>query len=143
MHAMAEQRTDFADLLKARRAELGHSLRKMEDRSIDPDSGEQAKFGWLSKVERGLSVDPPKEDRLKALSIGYDLPLAILQAAASRQFMGYDPIADSSVTWSKDQTVRIIAARAEEMTPEDRQQLAAIAETYARKRTQSNGKSDD
>ena len=53
MHAMTEQRTDFADLLKARRAELGKSLRDMEKICIDPDSGEQAKFGWLSKVENG------------------------------------------------------------------------------------------
>jgi transcriptional regulator with XRE-family HTH domain len=146
MHAMTE-RTDFADLLKARRAELGHSLRTMESRSVDPDSGEQAKFGWLSKVERGESVDPPKEDRIKALAAGYDLPVKVLQIAATRQFFGYDPVADSSVVWSQDLTTRIIVARAEEMTDEDRRQLADIAETFARRKTQRNegarGKSDD
>lgn len=42
MHAMTEQRTDFTDLLKARRAELGKSLRDMEKLCIDPESGEQA-----------------------------------------------------------------------------------------------------
>jgi transcriptional regulator with XRE-family HTH domain len=146
MHAMTE-RTDFTDLLKARRAELGHSLRTMESRSVDPDSGEQAKFGWLSKVERGESVDPPKEDRIKALAAGYDLPVKVLQIAATRQFFGYDPVADSSVVWSQDLTTRIIVARAEEMTDEDRRQLADIAETFARRKTQRNegarGKSDD
>ncbi|MGX1116340.1 hypothetical protein RKD37_001703 [Streptomyces ambofaciens] len=44
-------------------------------------------------------------------------------------------------------TTRIIVARAEEMSDEDRQQLADIAETFARRQTQRNGpgqgKSDD
>jgi len=146
MHAMTE-RTDFTDLLKSRRAELGYSLREMEARSRDPESGEQAKFGWLSKVERGLSVDPPKKERLKALSIGYGLPVKILQGAVFKQFYGYDPASDSSVVWSEDLTTRIIAARAEEMSDDDRRQLAEIAETFARRKTQRNdgveGKSDE
>lgn len=135
MHAMAE-RTDFTDLLKARRAELGHSLREMEARSIDPESGEQAKFGWLSKVERGLSVDPPKKERLKALSVGYELPVKILQGAVFKQFYGHDPADDPSVVWSADLTTRLIVARAEELTDEDRQQLAEIVETFARRKAQ-------
>lgn len=139
MHAMTEQRTDFTDLLKARRAELGRSLREMEVRCIDPDSGEQAKFGWLSKVERGESVDPPREKRLKAIAAGYELPVKVLQIAASRQFFGYDPVADSSVVWSEDLTTRILVARAGEMSEEDRRQLAEIAETFARRRAQRNG----
>jgi transcriptional regulator with XRE-family HTH domain len=143
MHAMTEQRTDFADLLKARRAELGKSLRDMEKICIDPDSGEQAKFGWLSKVELGKPVDPPKEHRLKAIAAGYGLPLKELQRAASIQFFGYDPAADASVVWSGDLTTRLIVARAEEMTEEERRQFAAIAETFARRRTQSDDKSGE
>lgn len=146
MHAMAEQRTDFTDLLKTRRAELGLSLREMEMRSVDPESGERAKFGWLSKVERGESVDPPKEERLRAIAAGYGLPLKELQRAAARQFFGYDPAADSQV-WSEDLTTRLIVARAEEMTEEERRQFAEIAETFARRRTErdgkARGKSDD
>ena len=147
MPAMTEQRTDFTDLLKARRAELGKSLRDMGDLCIDPGSGEQAKFGWLSKVERGLPVDPPRPERIKALSIGYGLPVRILQGAVFKQFYGYDPASDSSVVWSDDLTTRIIVARAEEMSDEDRQQLAEIAETFARRKTQRSegveGKSDE
>lgn len=143
MHAMTEQRTDFTDLLKARRAELGKSLREMEKLCIDPDSGEQAKFGWLSKVELGKPVDPPKVERLKALKAGYGLPLKELQRAAALQFLGYDPAADASVVWSGDLTTRLIVARAEEMTEEERQQFAAIAETFARRRTQSDDKSGE
>jgi transcriptional regulator with XRE-family HTH domain len=138
MQAMTEQthRTDFTDLLRERRAELGRSLREMAARCIDPESGEQARFGWLHKVERGESVDPPKENRLKAVAAGYGIPLRELQRAAARQFFGYDPAADSSVVWSGDMTTRLIMARAEEMTGEEREQFAAIAETFARRRAQ-------
>ncbi len=142
MQAMTE-RSDFTDLLKARRAELGYSLRDMEARCIDPKSGERAKFGWLSKVERGESIDAPKEERLKALSIGYQLPMKVLQAALFRQFYGYDPATDSSVVWSADSTTRVIVARAEEMSDEDRRQLAEIAETFARRRTLRDGNSEE
>lgn len=141
MHAMTEQRTDFTDLLKARRAELGKSLRDMEKLCIDPESGEQAKFGWLSKVELGKPVDPPKVERLKAVAVGYGLPLKELQRSAALQFFGYDPAADASVVWSGDLTTRLIVARAEEMTEEERRQFAAIAETFARRRTQGDGNS--
>lgn len=143
MHAMTEQRTDFTDLLKARRAELGKSLRDMEKLCIDPESGEQAKFGWLSKVELGKPVDPPKPERLAAISIGYALPMKVLQVAMFRQFFGYDPGADASVVWSDDLTTRLIVAHAEEMTEEERRQFAAIAETFARRRTQSDGRPDE
>lgn len=143
MHAMTKQRTDFTDLLKARRTELGKSLRDMEKLCIDPDSGEQAKFGWLSKVELAKSVDPPKESRLRAIAVGYGLPLKELQRAAALQFFGYDPAADASVVWSGDFTTRLIVARAEEMTEEERQQFAAIAETFARRRTQSDENSGE
>lgn len=145
MHAMTErsQRTDFTDLLKSRRAELGHSLRDMEDRCIDTESGEQAKFGWLSKVERGEPVDPPKDVRLKAISVGYELPMKVLQLAVFRQFYGYDPASDPNAVWSADLTTRIIVARADEMSPEDRRDLADIAEIYARRKTQRDGKSGE
>jgi transcriptional regulator with XRE-family HTH domain len=139
MHAMTEQRTDFTDLLRDRRAELGHSLRKMEALCVDAQRGEQAKFGWLSKVERGESVDPPKEERLKAIAAGYQLPLRVLQVAASRQFFGYDPASDSAAVWSEDLTTRIIVAHAEEMTEEERAQFAEIAESFARRRAQRKG----
>jgi transcriptional regulator with XRE-family HTH domain len=140
---MVEQRTEFRDLLKARRAQLGYSLRKMEARSIHPESGTQAKFGWLSKLERGKPAEMPSLEMLKALAIGFELPLNVLKATAMREFLDYDPATDSSVVWSDDLTTRVIVARAGEMSDEDRQQLASIAETFARRRTQSDGKSEE
>lgn len=135
MHAMAEQgRTDFNDLLRDRRAELGISLRELEARSVHPESGTQAKFGWLSKVENGKPIDTPKKELVQAVAIGLGLPEVVVKGAVARQFLDYDPAADSSVVWSGDLTTRIIVARVEEMSEEDRRQLAEIAETFARRK---------
>ncbi|CAL9314277.1 XRE family transcriptional regulator [Streptomyces sp. SGAir0924] len=142
MHAMTEQRTDFSDLVRERRAELGISLRELESRALDPETGEQVRFGWISKVEKGRSVDAPAPAVLRALAAGLQLPLRVLQEAAAAQFLDM-----TSQVWSEDRTTRVLAARIEEMTDEERRQLADIAETFARRRTQRSGsgqgKSDD
>jgi len=146
MHAMTEQtqRTDFNDLVRSRRAELGISLRDLEARAIhvgsDPATGQevrtQAKFGWLSKLENNKPVDTPKIELIQALAAGLALPASVLKAAAARQFLDYDPEADASALWSEDLTTRLIVARAELLSEEDRRQLAEIAETFARRKTQ-------
>ncbi len=135
---MAEQRTDFSDLVRERRAELGISLRELEARSVDPEAGERAKFGWISKVEKGSSVDTPSPSLLRALAAGLQLPLRILQEAAAAQFLEMD-----SSLWSDDRTTRVLVARAEELTEEDRRQLLDIAETFARRRAQSEQDAGD
>lgn len=133
MHAMTEQRTDFADLVRERRAALQISVRKLAEQSVDPDTGTQpVKFGWLSKLERGLSTEAPPPAVLRGLAVGLSLPLRVLQEAAAAQYLGMTPF-----IWSQDRTVRVLAARIEEMTEEERQQLADIAETFARRRAQS------
>lgn len=140
MHAMTDQtrRTDFSDLVRERRAELGISLRELEARSVDPapEEGvepERAKFGWISKVEKGLSVDTPSPGLCRALAEGLRLPPQVVKAAAAAQFLEMDPF-----VWSEDRTTRVLAARIEEMTAEERRQLAEIAETFARRRAQGN-----
>lgn len=138
MHAMADQRTDFRDLVRARRAELGISLRELEARAVDPESGTQAKYGWLSKIENGKPVDTPKVELVRAVAAGLSYPVAVVKGAVVRQFLDYDPSEDSSVVWSDDMTTRLIVARAAAMSDEDRHQLAEIAETFARRQ-----KSDD
>lgn len=137
MHAMTEQRTDFADLVRQRRAELGLSVRKLADQSVDPDSGVQAKFGWISKVERNESTDAPSAAVLRALAAGLSMPLRVLQEAAAAQYLDLE-----SFIWSHDRTTRVLAAHIEEMSADERQQLADIAETFARRRTQRDGRSE-
>lgn len=139
MHAMAEQRTDFADLVRRRRAELKVSVRKLAELSVDPETGEHPfKFGWVSKLERGENTDAPSEAILRALHVGLSLPLRVVQEAAASQFLGMDPF-----VWSQDRTTRVLAAHIEEMSEEERQQLADIAETFARRRTQRDGNSGE
>jgi transcriptional regulator with XRE-family HTH domain len=138
MHAMTEQRTDFADLVRQRRAELNISVRRLAEQSVDPETGEHPfKFGWISKLERGESTDAPSEATLRALHVGLSLPLRVVQEAAAAQYLGMQ-----SFIWSQDRTTRVLAARIEEMSDEERRQLADIAETFARRRTQSDGNSD-
>lgn len=145
MHAMTErtQRTDFSDLVRERRAELGLSLRDLEARSIDPepeegDEPEQAKFGWISKVEKNQRIDIPTAGLCRALAEGLQLPRRVVAGAAAAQYLQSDPF-----VWSDDRTTRVLAARIEEMTAEERLQLAAIAETFARRRTQSERNSEE
>ncbi|MFH9403322.1 XRE family transcriptional regulator [Streptomyces sp. NPDC017638] len=145
---MTEQRrTQFTDLVRARRAELGYSLRELEARTVDGSGEAQVKFGWLSKLERGEPVLTPKENAVKLLAAALDLPERTVKAAAAAQFLGLDPRTDPDVVWSDDLTTRIIVAHAEEMSDEDRLRLAEIAETFARRRTQrkstGQGNSDD
>lgn len=131
---MTEQRTDFADLVRQRRAELKISVRKLEELSEDPETGVHAKFGWIGKLERGESTEAPPAAILRALSAGLSLPLRVLQEAAAAQYLDMD-----SFIWSQDRTTRVLAAHIEEMSEEERRQLADIAETFARRRTQREG----
>ncbi|WP_229900406.1 helix-turn-helix domain-containing protein [Streptomyces capoamus] len=131
---MTEQRTDFADLVRQRRAELGLSVRRLADQSLDPETGTQARFGWISKVERGESTDAPPAAVLRALAAGLSLPLRVLQEAAAAQYLDLE-----SFVWSQDRTTRVLAAHIEEMTEEERRQLADIAESFARRRTKGDG----
>ncbi|MEI5102589.1 XRE family transcriptional regulator [Streptomyces sp. PmtG] len=123
------ERTDFNDLVRERRAELGISLRELEARSLDPETGEQARFGWIAKVEKGRPTDAPPPALLRALAVGLELPLRVLQEAAAAQFLGM-----TSYVWSEDRTTRVLAAHIEEMSDAERRQLAEIAETFARRR---------
>ncbi|MGW0545263.1 XRE family transcriptional regulator [Streptomyces griseoincarnatus] len=120
------QRTQLNDLVRSRRAELGISLRQLEERSVDPESGVQAKYGWISKLENGRSTDAPAEEVLCALAVGLQLPARVVQEAAAAQYLGMTEIRTQS------EAARILVARVEEMTDDDLAQLAAIAETFER-----------
>lgn len=134
---MVEQRTDFFDLVRERRAELNISLRELEVRAVDPETGQQAKRPWISKVENG-TAEAPSDIMLRALAQGLGLPLRVLAEAASIQFFGMEKF-----IWSEDRTTRVLAARIEQMSDEERRELADIAEIYARRRTQGDEKSQD
>ncbi|MFG3140800.1 XRE family transcriptional regulator [Streptomyces sp. NPDC048211] len=126
-----QQRTQLNDLVRTRRAELGISLRTLEARAVDPVSGAQAKFGWISKLENGRPTDTPSEELLIALALGLELPARVVQEAAAAQYLGMTEIRTQS------RAARLLVARVEEMSEDDLRQLAAIAETFERSRRQS------
>ncbi|MEU9220174.1 helix-turn-helix transcriptional regulator [Streptomyces sp. NPDC048376] len=91
-----ERRTQFADLIRQRRAELNESLDTFAKKAIDPVSGERVKRGWIYRLETGLTVTPPGIEELRALRAACELPLEQLQDAAGQQFHGVDPLKGGS-----------------------------------------------
>lgn len=129
---MAEQHssTDLSRLVYDRRRELGLSLRDLAAASLDPETGEQLKYSWLHRLERGERVIPPELPQLRAFAAGLRLPLSVVQDAAGAQFHGRSPDA----VWSQDASTRAVVARMEELSDEDRRALQVIVEAYARER---------
>ncbi|GAA1977124.1 helix-turn-helix domain-containing protein [Kitasatospora viridis] len=127
---MAEHDTEtpFSDLVRTRRAELGLSLRALAERCIDPETGATPiTKGWIERLEKGEPVLTPRLSELRAMAAGLQLPLRRLQDEAAVQFLGMQRQAE----WSGDSTVRAVVARMEELTPEERADLAQMAELYA------------
>lgn len=131
--AEQEQRTDFRHLVRGRRAELGISLRELEARSIDPETGEQAKFGWISKIENGKPTDAPSEALLRALAEGLKLPLLALQRAAAAQFFGM-----VSERWSERRDARVLVARIDELDEDGVAELDELAQIVLRRRARQS-----
>lgn len=92
----AERRTQFADLIRQRRAELNESLDTFAKKAVDPVSGERVKRGWIYRLETGENVTPPGVEELRALRAACELPMERLQDAAGQQFHGVDPLKGAS-----------------------------------------------
>lgn len=119
-------RADLSDLLRERRAKLGLSLRGVEARTIDPDTGEPlCKYSWINKLEKLLTIVPPSYAQLVALAAALELPLGTVQDAAGAQFFGIDTV------WNPSGEARALAVQADRMTPEQREQLLRLMETFA------------
>ncbi|CAM5531585.1 hypothetical protein SALBM135S_00882 [Streptomyces alboniger] len=91
-----ERRTQFADLIRRRRSELNEGLKTFAAKAVDPDSGTRVTRGWIYRLETGETVTPPQVEELKALREACELPLEMLQDAASQQFHGVDPLVSGS-----------------------------------------------
>lgn len=131
MILMAEQRrstTPLSDLVRDQRAFLGLSLRALAAQCVDPVSGEQlVKYSWLERLEKREPVITPQLPQLRALAEGLRLPLQRLQDETAVQFLGLDRQAE----WSADSSVRVVVDRMNELPPEKRAELAALADFYA------------
>lgn len=121
----APARTDLSDLARERRAELRLSLRAVQDRAVDKSGVPLVKYSWLDRLEKGLPVVPPNLHQLQALAGALELPLGRLQDAAGAQFFGIE------ATWSHSGEARALVERATRMTPEQREQLMRLLDTFA------------
>ncbi|MFB7672886.1 XRE family transcriptional regulator [Kitasatospora purpeofusca] len=132
---MAEQRqlaTPLSDLMRSRRAELGLGVRAIAEQCVDPDTGEQlAKPSWLERLEKALPIIPPQLPQLRAIAAGYRLPLRRVQDEAAVQFFGLE---QRPAEWSSDSRIRAMVDRMEQLTDEQRDELAALAELYTQRR---------
>lgn len=123
---MAEQgtRTHLSDLVRDRKAVLGLSFERLAQRAIDPETGERTvKSSWLHRLANYMPVIPPALPQLQGLAAALGVPLETVQDAAGAQFLGIDTV------WSASGEARAMVARAERMTPEQREQLMRFLDT--------------
>lgn len=122
----APARTDLSDLVRARRQELRLSLRAVQDRTVDPDTGDPLiKYSWIDRLEKGQPVIPPQYLQLRALAAALELPIGRIQDAAGAQFFGID------VVWSESSDARALVRRADRMSPEQLEQLRRLIDAIA------------
>lgn len=117
--------TEFADLIRDRRAALGLSLAQFQERSVDPVTGVQVKSGWTHRLETGESVIPPRRAQLRALAAATDLPLGTLQDAAGAQFFGIERV------WDESGEASALVRRTGRLTQDQREQLLRLIDAFA------------
>jgi len=118
-----ERRTHLADLIRARRAELGESLDVFAPKAVDPVSQVRVTRGWIYRLETGQNVTPPVYEELAALANAARLPVEALQDAAGQQFHGVDPL--RSGTGEAVAYVR----KLDSLPPDQRERLLRLIDT--------------
>lgn len=118
-----ERRTQFADLIRNRRKQLGDSLDVFAEKAVDPRTGTRVTRGWIYRLETGEKVTPPEFEELCALEAASRLPIETLQDAAGSQFHGRDPL----VTGSPVSVAYV--RKLDQMPTEQRDRLLAFIDT--------------
>ncbi|WP_307538238.1 hypothetical protein [Streptomyces sp. V3I8] len=118
-----EHRTDFADLIRDRRAELKESLDTFASKAVDPVSGARVTRGWIYRLETGEPVTPPVFAELRALAEAAELPVQRLQDAAGSQFHGVDPLRSGS------SEARAYVHKLDRLPADQRERLLSLIDT--------------
>ena len=118
-----ERRTQFADLIRRRRAELNKGLSAFAERAVDPVSGVRVTRGWIYRLETGEPVTPPVFEELCALAAACELPVEALQDAAGSQFHGVDPLVGGS------SEAKAYVRKLDRLPPDQRDQLLRLIDT--------------
>ncbi|MFE3657306.1 XRE family transcriptional regulator [Streptomyces sp. NPDC059165] len=128
------ERTDLADLVRARMEELGIALRPLAAASIDPenpDAGPLWTHPTLANLINGARVKPPRLPELRALAAGLRLPLRDLQDAAAAEYFGIVAV------YTDDRQARVLLRHFDQLSDADRAKIVKIAEDF-RRRTQTD-----
>ncbi|MFF8910205.1 XRE family transcriptional regulator [Streptomyces olivaceoviridis] len=118
-----ERRTQFVDLIRGRRAELGESLDRFAAKAVDPVTGTRVTRGWIYRLERGEPVTPPVFEELRALAAACEWPVEALQDAAGSQFHGVDPLRSGS------SEAKAYVHKLDQLPPEQRDRLLRLIDT--------------
>ncbi|MFJ1653661.1 hypothetical protein ACIOC2_20185 [Streptomyces sp. NPDC088337] len=118
-----QRRTQFADLIRSRRAELGESLDAFAARAVDPITGERVKRGVINRLETGQPVTPPTFPELRAWAEAARLPVEALQDAAGSQFHGVDPLKSGS------NESKAYVRKLDRIPPEQRERLLQLIDS--------------
>lgn len=129
METAPDPRWDLADLVNQRKGEIGLSFRKIAEAAVDPVdpmAGSLWTRGTLENLAKREPVKAPSAPALRALAVGLQVPLRLVQEAAAAQWFGVETVYDDGV----DPETRLLVRRYQQMSPEDRRRLQIIAETY-------------
>ncbi|WP_406324445.1 hypothetical protein [Streptomyces niveus] len=124
MDALAD--AELSQLVRERREELGLSLRRLAERCVDPEGDDDPlwKHALLHRLERCLDVIPPNVAQLRALAIGLDTHLSVVQGAAGRQFMGI------GAPWDGSRECRELVESYLALSVGDRERVFSIARLW-------------
>lgn len=125
-------RTDLSDLLRNRMAELGLSIRRAAEATIDPRKPDEPplyKRGTLENLIKAAGTKSPTDAQCRALANAFQLPELAVQRAASAQFHGL-----VSERWDRSAKARVLVAKIDEMTDEDLEELDQLADIVWRRR---------
>ncbi|MEV0525980.1 hypothetical protein AB0I66_21325 [Streptomyces sp. NPDC050439] len=122
----ATQRTQFRDIVVARKEALNLSYAKLAARCIHPDTGVQTvKDSWLHRVATGETVQAPDFDMLLGMAEGMEVDIDVLQDAASAQFFG------SQKVFTESAEAKAFLEDADRLTPAQREAVQALMRSLA------------
>lgn len=125
-NAAQPARTQFRDLVAERKQALGLSYVKLAAKCLHPQTGEQTvRHAWLQRVVTGESVEAPDYDMLLGMAEGLQVPIDVLQDAASAQFFGAQKI------FSETAEGRAFLEDADRLSEAQREAIRALMRTLS------------
>lgn len=120
------ERTQLRDIVVARKDMLGLGYQRLAARCIDPSTGVQTvKSSWLHRLATGEPVEAPGYEMLRGMAAGLEIPVGVLQDAASAQFFGAERV------FSETAEAQAFLEDADRLTPQQREAVRALMRSLA------------